>query len=475
ESLSPGPDQYSWIAERSRSISGQKRLGHRQVELDASWPLSEAWVQVVRTPDRLATVCIDGYLTTNMAEEDERTYRRFSVQHLALFVPWQNFTAITTGDINDIWTREKQHLPRRLGFVVDNIQLLHRCAQDVQSDIRQWAESSGRGDPTVSVQETAAANNEIDENDSHQQRQSSAATVATRLVDVFRRAASQGEVTARSPSIISTIQQLTRFLDTYLDNDDELSLSVVPETSSQHRPISDDEIQDAPETPTLPTYKEIKVIQQQQRQLSREREQHIRGIQQRRPTGDDNNIITKEPRLLPMSTSPGMEVDVGHRPSFREAGVNVAASLSLNERQSLALQMVCRKLDEVREDEVNTEQLLLFIGGEGGTGKSRVIEALAAVFNELDESHRLLVTATSGTAAANIDGITIHSACHLSQNNNRRQPATLDNFGATAAQTSRMDGEVKAEWRNRWLLVLDEVSMLGGATLSAINSSMATV
>ncbi|KAF6802740.1 hypothetical protein CPLU01_16143, partial [Colletotrichum plurivorum] len=152
-----------------------------------------------------------------------------------------------------------------------------------------------------------------------------------------------------------------------------------------------------------------------------------------------------------------MEVDVGHRPSFGEAGVNVAASLSLNERQSLALQMVCRKLDEVREDEANTEQLLLFIGGEGGTGKSRVIEALAAVFNELDESHRLLVTATSGTAAANIDGITIHSACHLSQNKNRRQPATLDNFGATAAQTSRMDGEVKAEWRNRWLLVLDEV------------------
>ncbi|KAF6803183.1 hypothetical protein CPLU01_16128, partial [Colletotrichum plurivorum] len=35
-----------------------------------------------------------------------------------------------------------------------------------------------------------------------------------------------------------------------------------------------------------------------------------------------------------------------------------------------------------------------------------------------------------------------------------------------------MDGEVKAEWRNRWLLVLDEVSMLGGATLSAINSSI---
>ncbi|KAF6802858.1 hypothetical protein CPLU01_16138, partial [Colletotrichum plurivorum] len=167
-----------------------------------------------------------------------------------------------------------------------------------------------------------------------------------------------------------------------------------------------------------------------------------------------------------------MEVDVGHRPSFREAGVNVAASLSLNERQSLALQMVCRKLDEVREDEVNTEQLLLFIGGEGGTGKSRVIESLAAVFNELDQSHRLLVTATSGTAAASIDGITIHSACHLSQNKNRRQPTTLDSFGATAAQMSRMDGEVKAEWRNRWLLVIDEVSMLGGATLSTINSSI---
>ncbi|KAF6804443.1 hypothetical protein CPLU01_16056, partial [Colletotrichum plurivorum] len=95
-------DYMSMVTLRRRK--DRSTVGHRQVELDASWPLSEAWVQVVRTPDRLATVCIDGYLTTNMAEEDERTYRRFSVQHLALFVPWQNFTAITTGDINDIWT-----------------------------------------------------------------------------------------------------------------------------------------------------------------------------------------------------------------------------------------------------------------------------------------------------------------------------------------------------------------------------------
>ncbi|PVH91040.1 hypothetical protein DM02DRAFT_546587, partial [Periconia macrospinosa] len=55
-------------------------------------------------------------------------------------------------------------------------------------------------------------------------------------------------------------------------------------------------------------------------------------------------------------------------------------------------------------------QLCQFVGGEGGTGKSRVIEALVALFSSKGMRHRLLVTATSGTAAARINGITIHSA-----------------------------------------------------------------
>ncbi|KAL6414088.1 hypothetical protein AUP68_00603 [Ilyonectria robusta] len=63
----------------------------------------------------------------------------------------------------------------------------------------------------------------------------------------------------------------------------------------------------------------------------------------------------------------------------------------------------------------DVDQLCQFVGGEGGPGKSRVIEALVELFTKKGVSNRLLITATSGTAAARINGITIHSACGFSK------------------------------------------------------------
>jgi len=58
------------------------------------------------------------------------------VQHLALFVPWECFISESSGDINDIWMRKKGKLSRRLLFVLDNVQLLRRSAEDAKRDAR---------------------------------------------------------------------------------------------------------------------------------------------------------------------------------------------------------------------------------------------------------------------------------------------------------------------------------------------------
>ncbi|KAF6819898.1 hypothetical protein CPLU01_12910 [Colletotrichum plurivorum] len=161
-----------------------------------------------------------------------------------------------------------------------------------------------------------------------------------------------------------------------------------------------------------------------------------------------------------------MDLDMGHRISFHQT---VATTLNLNQRQIFALQIVCHKLDKHRANSSGTKPLLLFVSGEGGPGKSWVVAALSAVFAVLNQGHRLLVTATSGTAAANINGITIHSACHLFQNKIQRRQAPTDGFGGTGC---RLDGEIKAEWRERGLLVIDEISVLGAATLFAFNTGL---
>lgn len=51
----------------------------------------------------------------------------------------------------------------------------------------------------------------------------------------------------------------------------------------------------------------------------------------------------------------------------------------------------------------------MYLGGMGGTGKSRVIQALMKFFEMRNESHRIIVVAPTGNAAALIGGHTYHS------------------------------------------------------------------
>ncbi|KAM4067857.1 PIF1-like helicase [Hirsutella rhossiliensis] len=151
-----------------------------------------------------------------------------------------------------------------------------------------------------------------------------------------------------------------------------------------------------------------------------------------------------------------MRVRLGPSSSFVAAGRSWRAS-SRSTKQAIALLIVCRQLDRIRQgDDAGGDgggQLCLFIGGEGGTGKSRVIEALVELLARRDLSSRVLVTATSGTAAARINGITLHSACGL----------TGERF---------VDGRSRMDWQEKEVLVIDEVSMLGARTLHAANEQL---
>lgn len=127
----------------------------------------------------------------------------------------------------------------------------------------------------------------------------------------------------------------------------------------------------------------------------------------------------------------------------------------------------------MRRDEQGTSQLCQFVVGEGGTGKSRVIGAVAELFASRGVSHRLLLTATSGTAAASIDRITIHSACGFSKDTTARsRRVEPDGFAAPSSAGLRIDGQITAEWQEKWLLIIDEVSVLGSRTLYAVNERL---
>ncbi|KAF5309630.1 hypothetical protein D9611_013937 [Ephemerocybe angulata] len=96
---------------------------------------------------------------------------------------------------------------------------------------------------------------------------------------------------------------------------------------------------------------------------------------------------------------------------FELADADVQAQLteavtkySLNEEQRRAFSIVAR-----HSISVSPAPLLMYIGGMGGTGKTRVIDSLRYWFTIRSEANRMAVTAPTGAAASVVRGSTYHS------------------------------------------------------------------
>jgi ATP-dependent DNA helicase PIF1 len=97
-------------------------------------------------------------------------------------------------------------------------------------------------------------------------------------------------------------------------------------------------------------------------------------------------------------------------------------------------------------------QLLLYIGGAAGTGKSHVIRAIVELFKRCGYSEKLLVSATTGSAAVLIEGYTIHALTFLPQSEFKPKLQELENI-----------------WRVVKYLIIDELSMISALFLSQVS------
>ena len=102
----------------------------------------------------------------------------------------------------------------------------------------------------------------------------------------------------------------------------------------------------------------------------------------------------------------------------------------------------------------NYESLKMIINGEAGTGKSVLINA---VRNLLED--KCYVTATTGKAAHNINGVTIHSLLKLP---------------ISKQQSKRLTGQslllLQEKFRTVNYIIIDEYSMLGQKTFACIDN-----
>ncbi len=156
-----------------------------------------------------------------------------------------------------------------------------------------------------------------------------------------------------------------------------------------------------------------------------------------------------------------MRLEVGPWTSHVDVALGLTRKWTLNKLQSMAVLLPAAFLDErgMRLQEHDARQHFQYVGGEGGTGKSRVIHAIKDMFRLKDGLHTLLLTGASDNAAALIGGVTLHSAANIG-------------FEDSAGTMKNISEEEKMRWKNMTKLIIDEISQVGGLTLAAVDSRL---
>ena len=139
-------------------------------------------------------------------------------------------------------------------------------------------------------------------------------------------------------------------------------------------------------------------------------------------------------------------------PSTLDISDAISDVLPLNNKQKRTVSVIFyhalrlqRKL-AVEEE----EQFFLHMGGPGGTGKSRIVDAARLGMKLLGREKELLVIAPTGRAAS-----TIHTRLDIAVRNRRkRQPSS----------------RVRSLWPNTKILIIGEISMVSSILLDTIDT-----
>ncbi|EFI28054.1 hypothetical protein CC1G_14080 [Coprinopsis cinerea okayama7 len=140
------------------------------------------------------------------------------------------------------------------------------------------------------------------------------------------------------------------------------------------------------------------------------------------------------------------------------------AKFSLNKEQTRAFKIVANHACSP-----SPEQLKMYLGGMGGTGKSQVIKALISMFSSRSESHRFMVVAPTGTAAALLNGSTYHSALGIINRSNSES----DDVPIRSESALVLDARERLAGVD--YIFLDEVSMISCSDLYNISTRLSKV
>ena len=116
---------------------------------------------------------------------------------------------------------------------------------------------------------------------------------------------------------------------------------------------------------------------------------------------------------------------------------------------------------QMRVLEAIMQRKSIFYTGAAGTGKSFILKIVQQVFQYVKKANALSITATTGIAAVNVRGMTVHSWSGVG--------IGTGSLEETVARASRSKA-VKKRWEETETLVIDEVSMLSAELFEKISA-----
>jgi len=155
-----------------------------------------------------------------------------------------------------------------------------------------------------------------------------------------------------------------------------------------------------------------------------------------------------------------------HREAIEQDAVN---SNELEEKYNSLNIEEKRVVDKVVEKVRNDDIIRLIVSGQGGTGKSRVIDVINRIVTRHsgDNSLPVVVAAPTGLAAVNVGGSTIHRVLLLPIEH--RKPADYNRLNQDQLTI------VRQTLKGLRLLICDEVSMVSSLTLLYIHPRLCEI
>jgi hypothetical protein len=431
--------------------------------------------RLARAPSQTATVTLQGELTEFQSVEDSIPGGHpttTAIQNdlaeilLGLFVPWENLpsairqipttTETTHDNLHHVWTTIAPTLPAYIRTFAQNVELLRKSKSDCQADAvfrKRSAEHTSPIDHDLANPPYPASDSDNetshlpqDADDTFSKETLLAAYFSISQCWAHEAHDAQRRITCLDLTSFSPLSlQPQNLRPLHISNRmlyEPSGLRFVPPSTLQEwkeRPKNITTTADPNSSATMPTPTV--------------------------PDLDDFNVDIVDDVLVPVLTYsdplPGLleqRSRVGPNPTGASLTSLVRETIPLNEKQRLVVEKVLSNVlicANYPYDHSQRNQTLLYIGGEGGVGKSQIVKAIDAGMDLIRRKDEVILMAPTGAAADVIGGSTYHTSLGISLNRYRR---------------AGVGARVRRLWARKTIMIIDEASMIDLSALSIINT-----